>query len=77
MYKFNERNKSIRSKNVGNLDAVLRVLIGSLIVIAGFVFENWWGLAGLVLVVTGGLSWCPIYKVFGIQTCKPDLESAV
>jgi hypothetical protein len=77
MYKFNERKNSIRSKNVGNWDAVLRVLIGSLLIIVGFATGNYWGLIGLVLIITGGLSWCPIYKIFGIQTCKPDIESAV
>lgn len=77
MYKFNERNKSNRSKNIGNWDAILRVVAGSLILIAGMVFENWWGLAGLVLIITGGLSWCPVYKVLGIKTSEPNLETEV
>lgn len=77
MYKFENRNKSIKSKNVGYLDSVFRVLLGSLIVIAGFMFDNWLGLLGLILIITGGLAWCPIYKIFGIRTCKPDLESVV
>jgi len=77
MYKFNDKKKTNRSKNIGNLDAILRVLGGSLILVAGLVFENWWGLIGLYFIVTGGLSWCPLYKVFKIQTTGIDMEEAV
>jgi len=77
MYKFNDKKKTNRSKNIGNLDAILRVLAGSLVLVAGLVFENWWGLTGLYFIVTGGLSWCPLYKVFGIQTAGIDMEQAV
>lgn len=72
-----ERKKRNRSKNVGNLDSIIRVALGSVILIAGFVYGNWWGLVGLVPVVTGAISWCPLYYVFGIRTCSTDIELEV
>lgn len=64
----------IVKKNVGNGDAVLRVALGMIIILAGLYFNNLWGLAGIILVGTGALSFCPIYRVFGMETCTPNLE---
>ena len=64
----------IVKKNVGNMDAVLRVALGMVIILAGLYLNNLWGLAGIILVGTGALSFCPIYRVFGLQTCSPNLE---
>lgn len=72
-----ERNRSIRRKNMGTLDSLIRVSLGALILIAGVLYESWWGVIGLVPLLTGAISWCPLYKVFGIQTCSNDLESEV
>ncbi len=72
-----ERNRPTRSKNVGIFDSILRVVLGSLILILGVVMESLWGLVGLVLIATGAISWCPVYKLFGIKTCRPDLEVEV
>ena len=64
----------IVKKNVGNGDAVLRVALGMIIILAGLYYNNIWGLAGIILVGTGALSFCPIYRVFGMETCTPNLE---
>ena len=64
----------IVKKNVGNMDAVLRVTLGMIIILSGLYLNNLWGLAGIILVGTGALSFCPIYRVFGIQTCSTNLE---
>lgn len=64
-------------KNVGNLDSVIRVFLGVIIIITGLMIENWWGLLGLVLIITGGLSWCPIYRILGIETSYPGQELEV
>jgi hypothetical protein len=29
-----------------------------------------WGLIGIVPLATGLLSWCPLYTVLGIRTCR-------
>ena len=64
----------IVKKNVSNFDAVLRVTLGMIIILAGLYYNNLWGLAGIILVGTGAVAFCPIYRIFGIQTCSPNLE---
>ena len=57
-------------KNEGTVDRALRVVAGiillSLVVIGP---QTMWGLVGLVPLLTGLLSFCPIYKVLGFNTC--------
>lgn len=56
--------------NVGSLDRVIRVLLGLSILAAGYFYQNWFGLIGLVPLGTALLGWCPAYLPFGITTCK-------
>lgn len=56
-------------QNVGNTDRVLRLLVGILIIVAGFAYQSWWGLIGIVPILTGILRWCPAYCPLGISTC--------
>ena len=58
------------TKNVGNGDRVLRVVVGVAIVAAGVYFKSWWGAVGLVPLLTAALGWCPAYLPFGISTCR-------
>ena len=63
-------------KNMGSADRVIRVLIA--LVIAGLYFTNTiTGTLGLVLLIlavvfllTSLVSFCPLYTIFGISTCK-------
>lgn len=57
--------------NVGTADRVVRVVAGLALLSLVFILEGgarWWGLAGLVPLVTGLASRCPIYTPFGIDT---------
>lgn len=56
-------------KNVGAGDRVFRILIGVMILAAGFYFKSWWGLVGIVPILTAAIGWCPAYLPFGISTC--------
>lgn len=56
--------------NVGKTDKVIRIVIGLAIVAAGIYFKSWWGLIGIVPVITALIGWCPLYLPFGITTCK-------
>lgn len=64
----------IMKKNVGYWDSIFRTIAGAIIVSFGMYFNNLWGLMGLILVVTGVLSFCPIYRMFNIGTARPELE---
>lgn len=59
--------------NVGNLDRILRIVVG-LALIAGFFLNTegsmrWLYLIGIVPLATGLMKTCPLYSVFGINTC--------
>jgi len=64
----------IVKKNVGSMDSIIRVVLGMLIIFAGFWFDSLWGIVGIILIGTGTLSFCPIYRILGTQTCAPNLE---
>lgn len=57
--------------NMGSTDRILRGILGVAIIGAGFYFQNWWGLIGLVFLGTALVGFCPAYAPFGIRTgCK-------
>jgi len=36
----------------------------------GLYFQSWWGVIGLVPLLTGLFRFCPLYKMLGMNTCK-------
>lgn len=57
--------------NVGGIDKNLRIVLGLAVIAVGwFVFNSWWALIGVVLLLTGLFSRCALYKLFGINTNK-------
>jgi len=55
--------------NEGNLDRVIRVLIGVALISLVFVGpRSWWGLVGLVPLGTGLFGFCPLYRLLGLNT---------
>lgn len=61
--------------NVGNLDRVLRIVVGLvLIALAATGTVGWWGWIGIVPLATGLLRVCPAYSLLGASTCP--LEKA-
>ena len=51
---------------VGGIDQILRIVLGVVICTIGVIFNNWWGMAGLIPLVTGTMSWCPLYNLVGL-----------
>lgn len=63
-------------KNMGNADKIVRILLAVLFAALYFT-KTVTGVAGIVLLVLGGVfvltslvSFCPLYTLFGINTCK-------
>jgi len=57
--------------NVGNADRIVRIVAGILLLSSIFMLEGpgrWVGLVGIVLIATGLVRWCPIYRVLGLST---------
>ncbi len=55
--------------NIGSIDRIIRVLIGLAILGAGLAYHSWWGLIGLVPLLTAVVRFCPAYLPFGLSTC--------
>lgn len=58
------------TRNEGNIDRVLRVILG--LVLLSLVFigpQTAWGWVGLVPLVTGLVGFCPLYRILGLSTC--------
>ncbi|GAA0679431.1 YgaP family membrane protein [Rheinheimera tangshanensis] len=57
--------------NVGGLDKALRITAGVvLIALAATGTVGMWGWIGIVPLLTGLFSVCPLYSLLGIKTCK-------
>jgi len=57
-------------KNTGNLDRVLRVVLGLVILGTGWFMGSWFGLIGLVPLGTAAVGFCPLYSLIGVNTCS-------
>lgn len=57
--------------NVGTIDKVIRVIIGAALISLVFVGpQTPWGWIGVIPIVTALVSFCPLYTILGIKTCK-------
>ncbi len=61
--------------NVGTTDRVIRIILGIVILAAGYFSQSWWGLIGLVPLATGAIGWCGLYSVFHISTISEKKTS--
>lgn len=66
------------TKNMGNIDRGLRLIVGIALLIAAFATDfgasGWihWAMivVGLIAAGTAALGSCPMYTLFGIRTCE-------
>lgn len=59
------------TRNEGNLDRGLRIILGLVLLSLVFVGpQTLWGLIGIIPLATGLLGTCPVYSIFGISTCS-------
>lgn len=66
--------------NLGNADRIIRLVIGLVLIALPFVTSmplfdaslyKYGAIAiGVILVATSALRFCPLYRIFGIRTCK-------
>jgi hypothetical protein len=57
--------------NTHTIDRVIRIAAGgTLLALAATGTVGLWGYAGVILLGTGLVGFCPLYTVLGISTCK-------
>ena len=54
--------------NVGNIDRVIRLVIGIGIAIGGIIFESYWGLIGVGIMTTAVFGYSPLCALLGFNT---------
>jgi cadmium resistance protein CadD (predicted permease) len=58
------------TKNVGKIDKIIRITAGVVLIVVGLLMQNWIiGIIGLIPLLTGVFSWCPLYCPLNISTC--------
>ncbi|MFT5872287.1 MAG: hypothetical protein ACI8WT_001217 [Clostridium sp.] len=55
--------------NVGRTEQIGRIVIGVSAVQLGLYYKSWWGVVGIVPIITGLIRYCPLSDVLGISTC--------
>jgi hypothetical protein len=58
--------------NVGSADRIVRILVGIALLTVLALVEGparWFGLVGVVPLLTGFFGYCPLYAAFGFDTC--------
>ena len=64
--------------NVGGVDRVVRIVAGLALLAWAFVGTgeyHWWGLIGIVPLLTGTFRFCPAYGIFKLNTCPVASKS--
>lgn len=66
--------------NVGTFDRLARIVLGLVLLALPFVgnialFQSGVAttiavIAGIIMIATAGMRFCPLYRILGIQTCK-------
>jgi len=60
-------------KNVGQLDRIIRIILGLAVLSLFFILEGglrYISLLGIIFILTGVINFCPLYLPFGISTRK-------
>ncbi len=58
-------------RNIGNADRTIRFVAGAVLLsLAFFGPKTPFGYLGLALIATGLLNFCPLYRLFGINTFR-------
>ena len=58
------------NRNVGTIDQISRIIFGVVISTFGVFTTTGGGLLGFIPLVTGTMSWCPLYELVGLSTLK-------
>lgn len=63
-------------KNLGRWDRLLRIIVGTAIIVVALNYQSWWALLGLALLLNGLTGRCGGYALFGFSTVAPSCDVA-
>ena len=55
--------------NIGNIDRIIRIVAGLALIVWALAGGPAWAWIGLVPLATGLFKFCPVYRLFGINSC--------
>lgn len=59
------------TRNLASWDRMARFVLGGLMILMALIGTiGAWGYLGVILVGTAFVNFCPIYRIFGLRTCK-------
>ncbi|MFP4078487.1 MAG: YgaP family membrane protein [Bacillota bacterium] len=59
--------------NVGRTDQIVRYILAIVLILLSIWLENYWLLIPAIIIgFTAAISWCAVYKLFGIDTTEED-----
>ncbi len=62
-------------KNIHPVERVIRIIIGVAILSTVFIGpKSYWGVIGILPILTGLIGWCPPYQLLGISTCRQNAK---
>ncbi|MFY7838675.1 MAG: YgaP family membrane protein [Lacibacter sp.] len=67
-------------KNLGNIDRVIRLVAAGILAMLWFqnMITGTWAMVALavavIFAITGFISWCPIYAMFGLKSIPKKLR---
>lgn len=58
------------NKNVGGMDKNIRIALGIILLAVAFFGRQNWAYIGIIPLITGLINFCPLYTLFGKNTCN-------
>jgi len=59
------------TRNLANWDRMARMVLGALLIVLALTGTiGVWGYLGVIFAATSVVSFCPIYRIFGMKTCQ-------
>ena len=68
--------------NIGSMERTIRIVLGILLLVIGYAagLPVWASvvayMAGAIALLTGAVRFCPLWQLFGVNTCGPSPQSS-
>lgn len=66
-------------QNIGTVDKVIRLIVGIVLMSLYFLLDGglkYISILGIILILTAFINYCPLYTLFGINTCSTKKENS-